>query len=280
MRMREWKGLETSGAVLLVSCGLLLGSVALSRQESTSQKVRMAEGQYTVYKQQNAGGIGPFAPGVFNFTESWTLWRSPDGNLEVEGKRDYESPADEPHSNRFTVRLSSDFRVLSLREFRTLRWRPNSGPLGCDFLPGRLVCSSSATDPTKNVRLDLPLPNTYGFLWPISAFSLSHITRFTGRTPASVISVQMVSVDEPNTENPVFASVLDGHLAYLGHESVTIAHRKWWADKFELRVPLHAPFLIWTSSAGLLLDVAEEDNHGHLREQGMKLVRYQQWLNF
>lgn len=271
---------EPTRAVLLASFALLFGSAALSHQENTSLKVRVAEEQCKVYKQTNAGGIGPFAPGIFNFSESWTLWRSPDGSLEVEGKRDNESRAHEPHSNQFTVRLSSDFRVLSLREFRTLRWRPNSGPLGCEFLPGRLLCTTSAAGPTKNVRLDLPLQDAYGFWWPISAYSLSHITRFAGRTPMSVIPVQMVSIDEPNTENPVFASVLQGHLTYLGHESITIAHRKWRAHKSELRVPLHAPLLIWTSPAGLLLDFAEEDNLGRQREQGMTLVRYQQWFDF
>jgi hypothetical protein len=252
----------------------------LSYQESAPQKVRVAEGQYRVYRQTNAGGIGPSAPGVYNFSESWTLWRLRDGTLEVEGERDYESPSDEPHSDKFTVHLSSDFRVLSLREFRKLRWRPDSGPLGCEFLPARLVCTSGAVDPTKNIRLDLPLQDTYGFLWPISAFSLGHITRFIGRTPASVLPVQMVSVDEPSTEDPVFVSVQDGHLTYLGRENITLADRKWQADKFELRVSLHPPFLIWTSPAGLLLDFVEEDNHGHVKEQGMKLAHYQQWLDF
>ena len=94
------------------------------------------------------------------------------------------------------------------------------------------------------------------------------------------IPVQMLSIDEPGIENPVAASVLNGHLKYLGCESIKIADRKWKADKFELTVPLHTPFLIWTSPSGLLLDFAEEDNHGRQLEQGMKLVRYQQWLDY
>jgi hypothetical protein len=267
------------GIALLGVLGLFLDRAVLGQQESTSQNVRLAEGQYKVYKQTNAGGIGPFATGVFNFTESWTLSRAPDGSLEVEGKRDYESPSDELHSNQFNVHLSSNLRVLSLREYRKLRWKPNSGPLGCEFLPSRFVCTSGV-DPDKSTLLDLPLKDTYGLLWPISAFSLSHITRFVGRSPMSAIRVQMLSIDEPSMENPLSASVLDGHLKYLGSENITIADRKWKADKFELAVPLHMPFLIWTSSSGLLLDFAEEDNHGHQQEQGMKLVRYQQWLDY
>jgi hypothetical protein len=31
---------------------------------------------------------------------------------------------------------------------------------------------------------------------------------------------------------------------------------------------------------GLLLDFSEKDNHGKPKEQGMKLIRYRQWLNF
>ena len=267
------------GIALFGVSDLLFERAVSGQQQGASQNLRLAEGQYKVYKQSNAGGIGPFATGVFNFTESWTLSRAPDGSLEVEGKRDYESPSGEPHDNKFAVHLSSDFRVINLCEFRKLRWKPNSGPLGCEFLPSRLVCASGI-EPDKNTLLDLPLKDTYGLLWPISAFSLSHITRFVGRTPMSTIRVQMLSIDEPSTENPFFASVLDGHLKYVGSENITIADRKWKADKFELTVPLHMPFLIWTSPSGLLLDLSEEDNHGRQLEQGMKLVRYQQWLDY
>lgn len=268
-----------SRMLLLAAFGLLLGRAVLSQGGETSQKLRVCEGQYKVYKETNAGGIGPFATGVFNFTESWTLWRLADGSLEVEGKREYESPSYEPHSNQFTVHLSPDFHVLSLMEFRKLRWKPGSGPLGCEFLPSKLVCTSGV-DPDKSTLLDITLKDPYGLLWPISAFSLSHITRFVGHTPMSAIQVQMLSIDEPSMENPVAAAVLNGHLKYLGHEVITIADRKWQADKFELNVPLHTPFLLWTSPSGLLLDFAEEDNHGRPREQGMKLVRYQQWLEY
>lgn len=274
VRLRPARGILIGSIALLLLCG------RMRSQENVSQKVRLAEGEYRVYKQSNAGGIGPFAPGVFNFSESWTLWRQRDGSLEVEGERDYESPSDDPHHNKFTVRLSRDFRILSVQEFRKLVWRQDSGPLDCNFLPGTIHCTSNAVNPANAVHLDLPLREPYGLLWPISAFSLSHITRFVGRTTESAIPVQMISVDEQSREDPVSATILAGHLAYLGHESITIADRKWEADKFELRVPLHAPFLLWTSPAGLLLDFVEEDNRGRLKEQGMKLVRYQQWLAF
>ncbi|MGA7854244.1 MAG: hypothetical protein WCA15_13035 [Candidatus Acidiferrales bacterium] len=271
-----------SGAALslLALSLILLGNAGLSGQEAPSQNVRVAGGEYKVYKQTNVGGIGPYSPSVFDFKESWTLWREPHGDLEVVGQRDYASPSDVPHSDKFTVHLSSDFRVISLREFRKLRWSPDSGPLDCQFLTGRLACTSNAADPQKNVTLDLPLQDAYGFLWPISAFSLSHITRFVSHTRGSVIPVQMLSLEETSAEDPVNASVLEGHLAYWGHETITAAGRKWSADKFTLTLPLHAPFLIWTSPAGLLLDFAEEDNHGHLKERGMMLLRYQQWLDY
>lgn len=265
---------------LIASLAVLLGGSGSWRQDNTSQKVRVAEGQYKVYKQTNAGGIGPFAPSVFDFSETWSLWRWPDGTFEVEGTRNYESPSDEPHSDQFTVHLSPDFRIVNLQESRKLRWRPKSGPLDCQFLPTKLACTSDTENPAESAHLDLPLHGAYGFLWPVSAFSLGHITRFVEHTPASVIPVQMVVVDEPSAANPVFASVLEGHLKYVGHERISVADREWQSDKFELTLPLHAPFLVWTSPTGLLLDFAEEDNHGRVREQGMKLVRYQQWLDF
>ena len=99
-----------------------------------SGSTRVAEGEYKVLSQ---AGIGSFDLAVYDFTESWTLWRLKNGTLEVTGTRNYRSPADEPHSDNFEAYLSDNFRVLKLREFRTLRWRPNSGPLSCDFLTSK-----------------------------------------------------------------------------------------------------------------------------------------------
>jgi hypothetical protein len=32
-----------------------------------------------------------------------------------------------------------------------------------------------------------------------------------------------VSMEEPSAEDPVYASVLEGQLGYLGHENITVA---------------------------------------------------------
>lgn len=95
-----------------------------------------------------------------------------------------------------------------------------------------------------------------------------------------MIPVQLVSMEEPSAEDPVYASVLKLQLGHLGHKNITVAGRRWAADKFKLTVPLHVPFLIGTSPAGLLLDFAEEENHGHRKEQGMVLVRCEQWVDY
>jgi hypothetical protein len=253
---------------------------AAASQTAETGRVRVATGEYRVYTESRGSGIGPFAPAVYNFTESWELWRLPDGSLEATGERDYDSPEGESHADRFSVRLSSDFKILGITEFRKLRWLPDSGPLSCDFLPGKLACSSGAKEPVNNVNLDLTLDPSYGFLWPISAFSISNITRFSREHGAGAISVQLVTVDEPSRENPVYTEILGGQLRYLGKEEITVARRRWKADKFGLKVPLHAPFLIWTSERGLLLDFAEESNEGRLTENGMSLVRFQQLAAF
>jgi len=52
---------------LRIPCGLVrffLASSGWSSQESSSQRGRLAESEYNVYQQTNAGVIGPFAPGV------------------------------------------------------------------------------------------------------------------------------------------------------------------------------------------------------------------------
>jgi hypothetical protein len=128
--------------------------------------------------------------------------------------------------------------------------------------------------------LSLPLEPSYGVLWPLSAFSLSNITRFADHRANHPIVVDMLTIDEPNKTNPVFATILEGSLRYAGNEQTRVAGQNWLADKFELKVPMHPPFMIWTSSRGLLLDFTEEDNQNRLTEHGMKLVRYKQFSDF
>ncbi len=150
---------------------------ALPVTQGTNGRTRIAAGEYQIIQEGNDGGIGSYVQDVYNFRESWTLWRLADGSFEVEGKREYESPRDDQHSNLFTARLAADFRTVSVKEFRKLQWRPDSGPLSCEFQPTELMCSSGAKDPSQAISLNMPMKDAYGFLWPISAFSLSSITR-------------------------------------------------------------------------------------------------------
>jgi hypothetical protein len=77
----------------------------------------------------------------------------------------------------------------------------------------------------------------------------------------------------------VFVSTLDGNLKYLAEEEITLAGEKWRADKFELKVPLHPAFIIWTSPEGLLLRFAPESESTQTAE-GLQLVRFEQGANF
>lgn len=273
--------------VALVTCSL----AAATNQKETpqgnavaakppSEPVMVAQGEYKIYRQTSDGGIGPFNPALHDFAESWTLWRLADGTLQVEGNRTYEAPQFEAHKDGFKVHLSADFKILRLTEYKKLQWRPDSGPLTCDFRPGALDCNSGAQDPAQEIRLHLPLKSAYGFLWPISAFSMSNITRFPHREPGDEIPVSMLTVDEPGPENPVLMSALQGNLQFLGQDQITVAGHKWQADKFKLKVALYPPFIIWTSRQGLLLDLTLENNADRMTERGMDLIRFEQFSDF
>ncbi|HWF38529.1 MAG TPA: hypothetical protein VG322_08425 [Candidatus Acidoferrales bacterium] len=240
----------------------------------------VAQGEYKVYRQTSDGGIGPFNPALHDFAESWTMWRLADGTLQVEGSRTYEAPQFEANKDGFMVHLSADFKILRVTEYKKLRWRPDSGPLTCDFGLTALDCNSGAQNPAQEIRLHLPLKPAYGFLWPISAFSLSNITRFSHRNPGDEIPVSMLTVDEPGPENPVLVSVLQGTLQFLNQEEITVAGHKWQADKFKLKVALYPPLIIWTSRQGLLLDLTLENNSNRMTERGMDLVRYERFSDF
>jgi len=239
-----------------------------SPKSATPGRSRVAEGEYKVLSR---AGIGSFVPAVYDFTESWTLWRLGDGTFEVNGTRNYRSPADEPHSDNFEARLSENLQVEELKEFRTLRWRPNTGPLTCDFLPGKVACAANSRDKDQNMNLDVPVQASAGLLWPISAFSLSSITRSASHDPKAITRVELLTFEEISDADPVFTTTLGGYLTYLGQDKLSLAGREWLADKFELKVATHPPFLLWTSSQGLLLGFAYEKDSDKLSQEGMIL---------
>jgi hypothetical protein len=248
-----------------------------NEEPGTTARIRVAEGEY---KALTEDGIGPSDPAVYNFDESWTLWRLRDGSFEVNGTRSYRSPSDEPHSNQFSAHLSADRAVLELMEFRKLRWRTDSGPLDCKFLPAKISCTSNARDVTQNVSLDVPIQAPAGLMWPMSTFSLSSIARSASHDQKTLTPVQLVTLEDGSREDPIFTTIFAGHLKYLGQEQLSLAGRKWYADKFELKVAAHPPFLAWTSPEGLLLAFAPENKNKTLAHDGIELVRFQQSNDF
>jgi hypothetical protein len=243
-------------------------------------RTKIAEGEYVIVEQANSGAFGPFGEEVYDFHKTWTLWRVATGRYEVEGQRRFESPRYVPHTNRFLVELSRDLTVTRVTEFAKLKWRSDSGPLTCEFLPSELHCSSGARDPQQAIELRIPMAHPFGLLWPVSVFSLSGITREAERDPTQATQVEFVRIEQPSRENPIESTILAGPLRYLGEEDIEAAGQKWHARKFSLKVALNPEFLIWTSSKGILLAFAVEHAHANWPQEGMKLTRFQKWADF
>lgn len=244
-----------------------------------AHRTKIAEGEYAVIEQSNFGAIGPFGEEVFDFHETWTIWRTETGAYEVEGRRKFESPSDTPHDNHFLVHLTRDLTVIGFTEFAKLRWKPESGPLSCEFLPAELHCFAGAPS-APDVELHTPMQRPFGLIWPISAFSLSGIARDSERDPNRPTEIELARIEQPDQENPVEVTILKGGLRYLGEERLDLAGQKWRAYKYSLRAALQPEFLIWISTKGLLLSVAVEHAHSNWREEGLKLVRFHQWAEF
>ena len=262
--------------------GIVYGQAATGRplQGQAAERTKIAEGEYAIYEHSNSGAVGPFQEEVYNFHETWTLWRVEKGEYLVEGVRSFESPKDEPHSNRFLVDLTRDLTVIRVKEFAKLRWVPDSGPLSCEFLPKQMDCSSGGSDPKREIKLRTPLEKPYGLLWPISPFSFGGLTREVERDPAQATQVELVWIEQPGMADPVRATVLEGPLQYLGEEDMQAAGRKWRAHKFSLKVAMHPQYLIWTSPKGLLLALAIEHEHKDWPEEGMRLARFESSTEF
>jgi hypothetical protein len=243
-------------------------------------RTKIADGEYAVVEQADFGAVGPFGEEVYDFHETWTIWRTETGVYEVEGNRRFESPKGTPHDNPFLVRLSRDLTVIDMTEFAKLQWRPDSGPLSCEFLPNELHCSSGGSEPAKRIELHVPMRPPFGLLWPVSAFSMSGIARQAERDPGHVTEVQLARIEQPNSENPIEVTALSGQLRYLGRDDIALAGTPWRAYKFSLKPALQPESLIWVSQNGLLLSLAVEHPHKDWSQEGIRLVSFHKWADF
>lgn len=244
-----------------------------------AHRTKIADGEYGFIEQSNFGAIGPFGEEVYDFRETWTIWRTTTGAYEVEGRRKFESPKNTPHDNRFLVHLTRDLAVVDLTEFSKLRWKPESGPLSCAFLPAELHCFAGAPS-HPDVEAHAPVQRPFGLIWPVSAFSLSGIARDAERDPNRAAEVELARIEQPDKENPVEVTILKGQLRYLGRVRLDLAGQTWRAYEYSLKVTLRPDYLIWVSDKGLLLAVAVEHGHANWREEGLRLVRFHQWADF
>jgi hypothetical protein len=250
------------------------------KAKSPSERTKVAEGEYVVLEGANGGAVGPFGEEVYNFHETWTLWRNATGGYEVEGERRFESPKEVTRSARFLAELSRDLTLTGVTEFSRLRWRRDSGPLTCKFLPKELDCSSNAKNRQNDIDLNIPMEHPFGLFWPISAFSLSGITREAERDPDQPTRVQLVSIEQPSAGIPVSPMILEGELRYLGEENMNIAGQPRRAFKFSIKVLMSPELIIWTSPKGLLMRVAVQHPDKDWPEESMKLIRFQEWAGF
>lgn len=253
---------------------------AQGKVASSAGRSKVAEGEYVVFEGENGGAVGPFGEEVYNFHETWTLWRIANGSYELEGERRFESPRDAEHADRFVAELSRDLTITRIKEFARLKWRRDSGPLTCEFLRRALHCSSNAKNARQAIELNIPMHEPFGLLWPISAFSLSGLTREAERDAQRETRVQLLSIEQPSAEIPVNPMILEGGLRYLGEENIDIAGQPRRTFKFSIKVPLSPELIVWTSPKGLLFAVAVQHEGKDWPEETMKLVRLQEWAGF
>jgi hypothetical protein len=274
--------LKASGIANLAGSGQdqQQSSAAAAPGAAQNGRTKIAEGEYAIIEQENNGAVGPFGEAVYDFHETWTLWRVPGQRYEVLGERQYESPKDVPAGHKFVDQLSRDLTALRITDYAKLKWNKDSGPLTCEFKPAELHCASGAHDPKRAVELNVPSDRPFGLLWPISVFSISGLARQAERDPERPNAVRLISITQPNAQQPIYPEILDGQLQYLGEEDLQAAGMKWEAHKFSFRVPTHPEFLLWTSDKGFLLALTVAHGHQEWRREGLRLVHFEQFADF
>jgi hypothetical protein len=263
-------------AVVSLACAVI--SATAKPRQSDDHREKVSAGEYEVVRPVHGRqGIGPFSPAVYNFRESFTLWRLPDGTLEAEGRRRYEAPQGYAHDNKFTVHLSADMRALAVTEFRKLRFRDDSGPLECEFLPREFACKTGSKD--DDPPMNLTMQNDYGLFWPVSAFCLGSVAVSAKHDASLATHIQLITVDEHSNFDPVDATVLDATLKFVHRKQIRLAGTDWDADEFELTIPMEQPYLLWTSKDGLVLLFGPEGDSISGPETGLQLVHYESFAH-
>ncbi len=250
---------------------------AQSKTAAQPQRRKVAEGEYAIVQQANGGAIGPFGEEIYNFHETWTLWKLADGTYQAEGERRFESPEDLERTHRFVADLSRDMTLTRVTEFARLRWRRDSGPLSCEFARALLHCSSNAKKAENAIEVKIPMHAPYGLLWPVSAFSFSGLTRQAERDPHSATHIQLVRIEQPSAEMPVNPMVLDGDLRYIGEDRIEVAGKLQPAFKFSIKAALAPELLLWTSRSGLLLAISVQHADKQFPEETLKTLWLHEW---
>jgi hypothetical protein len=98
---------------MLVVVGMLLGHSF----GQDAARVKIAQGEYAVSTDEDLG-VGPVDTEVFHFREVWTLWHASDGNYEVDGERNFESPRGVLHQDSFWVQLTKGSAWLRSKNLR------------------------------------------------------------------------------------------------------------------------------------------------------------------
>ena len=124
------------------------------------------------------------------------------------------------------------------------------------------------------------MEHPFGLFWPISAFSLSGITREAERDPHQATPIQLVSIEQPSEQIPVNPMILDGQVRYLGEERLDVAGEQRSAFKFSIKVALSPELIIWTTRKGLLMRVAIQHPDKDWPEESMKLIRFKEYAGF
>jgi hypothetical protein len=276
--MARLEGNASVGGVirLILLATLLFIFLPLSSAQQLD-RVKVAEGEYRVTEDGDMG-VGPVETEVFHFRESWTLWRLPSGEYELEGDRAFESPRDHIRDNPFIARLAADLQVLEVKEFTHLRFRPDSGPLTCQLLPQELRCESGARDSAHVVDARCAMDRPYGLLWPLSAFSLASLTRAAPKGIGQKAVVQVVQLEEISDVLPVLTIRSDGLIRSLGpsERAFEILGKQHRANMYELTAGPIRKMTIWTSVEGLLLAA---ERPGAIKER-MELVRFTKFADF
>jgi TPR repeat protein len=223
-RIAAQRGNKAAKAELLLDEWHQSGSAWLSEHHKQHPDlVKVAAGQDVIKPAAKSGQL----PNPQRY-DTWTLWRTPSGDFEVEGEWPRETGGE---TTRYWMSLNSHLDPLYLRVFEA--------GLTCSSSEEKIECEMKELD-GQSLKASAPVEGNRTLFLPDSVFFLSSIARKATSKHAG--RMELLSIQQGDERRGLLLSPRNAEVECVGQEDIVVDNKKVRAEKFELHTQAQSEF--------------------------------------